>query len=783
MRSWDLSYTVQRVSTRDLRAALLLSAVCTSLWLPALAQDVEPARDEADDTFLQQEIDEIIVTGQKRETTVFESDVAVTVFSAEDIENARIRDFRRLDDLIPNVRFNQSGQTSSIFATIRGVESNENTVNRAAVYIDGIPFRELSNAVLDQVESIEVLRGPQATLYGANSESGLFIINSRQPADAFEADFRTTASSFNDERGLGATGFIGGTLVEDRLLGSLVVSYDEEDGYLQNPFDPSGEKAEITSVFVQGRLTWFPTATTEIKATAYVLDTEAPGLYENEFVPLNRTAFDDNILVDPFTGTVVGPYRDLVHDGRSIGKYEFFSDVPKLTEEQDIIAGLSINQKLDYGEIDLAFSYSNLIADSSGLDTDFSALRTQFGFANDDDTIWFTEVRFTSPDSEVFEYLVGVSYYGEERLATRNTTVFDPAVGDYAPFSSVPEQRQTDDNIAIFGSATFGLGVEGLRGTVGLRYDEGKRETDQDAFSAVFGSTVFTFLTVQDELTYDQWLPRFALAYEASENVNFYASAAKGFLPGGFNLAASADPTVLSSDIDQFGPEVLWSYEAGFKSRLPDGKGFVNAAVFYIESDGWQEITINVDPVSGFVTSPTYFSNRANMTSQGFEIEAQYEPIERLLLSIAFGYTDAEYKDFEFVQGFRGQPAEVEDLDGIPVKLVPEYDLNLSATYDFANGFFVRGEANFLGETALEERSREIDPNTGRATQEAVARFNLFAGYETERYTFTLFAENITDELVPSGLAQQNLTFGWDGTFYSSVEAPRIVGVELSARF
>ena len=346
-----------------------------------------------------------------------------------------------------------------------------------------------------------------------------------------------------------------------------------------------------------------------------------------------------------------------------------------------------------------------------------------------------------------------------------------------------PVQRQTDDNIALFGSATFGLGIEGLTGTIGLRYDEGERTTDQDAFSAVFGSTVFTFLAVNDDLSYDQWLPRFALAYKANDNLNFYTSAAKGFLPGGFNLAASADPTVIANDIAQFGPEVIWSYELGFKSRFSDGKGFINAAVFYIESDGWQEITINVDPETGAVTSPTYFSNRANIQSQGFEIEAQYEPTEELLLSLAYGFTDAEYRDFQFVQGFRGQPAQIEVLDGIAVKLVPEYDLTLAAHYDFPTGIFVRGEVNLLGETALEERSRETDPNTGRATQESVARYNFFAGFESDRYTVTLFAENITDERVPSGLAQQNLTVGWDGTFYSSVEFPRVIGAEFTMRF
>lgn len=761
------------------------AAVCAVLSVSEGVQgQIANATDaQLDDASSPREMEEVIVRGQKRESTVFESDIAVTAFDAEDIENARIRDFRRLDDLIPNVRFNQSGQVSAVFASIRGIESNQNTVNRAAVYIDGIPFRKLSNAVLDQLESIEVLRGPQATLYGANSESGLFIINTRQPVDSFEADLRVTASQFNDENGFGATAFFGGPLIPGKLLGSLVVSYDEEDSYLQNPFDPTGRKAEITDSFVQGRVTWFPTPDTEVKATAYILDKDAPGLYESEFIPHDRAAFDDKVLFDPFTGVVSGSYLDLIHNGQEIGKYEFFSDVPKLTSERDVIGGLSINQKLGYGELDFAVSYASLEEDSSGLDTDFSALPTQLGRANDDDTIAFAEIRFTSPDSDVFEYIAGVSYYYEERLSDRNITVFDPSIGDYPPFDAQPGQQQTDNNIAVFGSATFGLGIEGLSGTIGLRYDEAVRETSQDAFSVAFGSVVFNFLAVEDDQTYTQWLPRFALAYELSDNVNLYSSAAKGFLPGGFNLAATSDPTVEADDIAQFGPEELWSYEVGFKSRLPNGRGFVNGAVFYIESDGWQEIQIDVDPDTGFVTTPTYFSNEADIVSRGVELEVQYEPTDRLTLNAALGYVDAEYRDFEFVQGFRGQPAQIEDLDGIPVKLVPEYDVNLTAQYNFESGFFLRGEANFLGDTFLEERSRELDPNTERAVQEAATRFNLFVGYETPRYTIRVFAENITDERVPAGLAFANLTFGWDGTFYSAVDPPRIVGVEFSTRF
>ena len=764
----------QRRSKAIFRSVLAASSVmATFQYAPgAVAQEAEV------DMHIE---DTIIVRGQKRETTLQDADVAVTVFTPDQIDAARIRDFRRIDDLVPNVQFNQSGQTSSVFATIRGIESSQDIVNRAAIYIDGIPFRELSNAVLDQIESIEVLRGPQSTLYGANTEAGLFIITTRQPTDEFEANFRATGSIFNGDNAYDVNGFIGGPIIEDRLVGSLVFKYSDSDAFLQNPFAPDVAKAEIRESFLQGRLAFTPNDSLTIRGTAYIIDTDAPGLYENEFVPLDRAAFDDNVFFNPFTGTVEGTYQDLFHEGRRIGKYEFFSDVPKQTDEQDIVAGISLTQELGYGSIDAAFSYASLDETSSGLDTDFSAFPFQLGFAASDKEIWSGEIRFTSPESDVFEYIVGASWYQENRSFTRDIAFFDPATGGYGQFGDVPELFADGEDFAFFGSATFGLGIEGLFGTVGLRYDHAHRESSQQGYEIAFGLQTITFLDVSGESTFEEWLPRAALRYEANDNLTFYANVAKGYVPGGFNLAASADPTV-AEDILRFDQESIWNYEVGLKTSFPNGRGYLNLAAFLIESDGWQEFDILTDE-NGVLTTPSFISSDANIENKGFEVEFVYDLTDRLQIAANLGYTDAVYRDTDFVVGGRGQLGAVEDLDGVPVKLVPEYDFNAAALYEFGAGFYARAEANLIGETALEFRSRELDPQTGRAVQDAVARFNLYAGYDADMFSVKLFVENITNERVASGLAFANLTFGFDGTFYAPLDPPRVVGVELEARF
>src|SRR3990167_9206153 len=172
------------------RVLVLASTAAASLLsLQAAAQ--EGPRQARNDASM---VEDLVATATRRATRLQDADLSATVLDREALDQARIRDIRQLDAAVANVQFNESGQLGSTFISIRGIESNPFIVNRAAVYIDGVPFRELSNAVLNQVESIEVLRGPQATLYGANSESGLIVINTRAPTAAFTGEARGPAT-------------------------------------------------------------------------------------------------------------------------------------------------------------------------------------------------------------------------------------------------------------------------------------------------------------------------------------------------------------------------------------------------------------------------------------------------------------------------------------------------------------------------------------------------------------------------------------------------------------
>lgn len=221
--------------------------------------------------------DGIIVTATRTPALLSDTPVAATVLDEDFIRDARIDSLRQIDDYIPNVQFNQTGQVGGTYVTIRGIESNPFIVNRAAVYVDGIPFRELREQTLGTVEQIEVLRGPQGTLYGANTESGLIVIRTRQPSDAFKGE--VTGSGFGFGNGIGGDVrlSVGGPVIADQLTASLVASYSHADSFVRNIAYSIGEEGQLSEAFVQGKLRWTPSAAVTLDVIAQASQRRAPG--------------------------------------------------------------------------------------------------------------------------------------------------------------------------------------------------------------------------------------------------------------------------------------------------------------------------------------------------------------------------------------------------------------------------------------------------------------------------------------------------------------------------
>jgi iron complex outermembrane recepter protein len=738
-QDYDMYIRIARPNrARFLRNPLLVPAMgCALLSSPgSLAQQPEPAN-------------EIIVTGTKREATLQDSDVSVTVLDKRTIDEARLRDARRIDDLVPNVQFNEKGQLGGIFVTIRGVESNPFIINRAAVYIDGIPFRELSNAVLNQVESLEVLRGPQATLYGTNSESGVIVVQTHAPGRERNAEARISGTNYSSGSSVEADGFVSGPLVDDKLAGSLAFVASREDAFSKTLTSSIGKSGEIREGFLQARLRWTPTDRLTMAALAYRLDTDAPGMFSYEYLPQDVALYNST-------------YSNSFNGGKVLGEFTSLNDAPKDHQEVESVFGVSAVYLLDGGRVDAAASFRREEADSRGLDFDSSAAPLVAGAEKDFDEFRNFELRYSSSNARALEYLLGVSYYEEAKRNTKGTFL---GAGDLSSYVYAPSQEADGRDYSVFGNVSFALpSLPDLRLSAGLRYELARRSTHQTAGTLDLGfGSVIAYPDADLSEDFRALLPRVSLLYELHDDVTLFASAARGWVPGGFNLSA-VQAGFTDADVLLYNKETLWSREAGFRWRRKDVR--VSGAVFYITSNNWQDIQVATDTNGRPVTSD-FIGSDAAIRNRGAELEAQWDANDAFSLVAHAGYVDARYRDLQIDDDTNAR--------GKHVQFVPEYDAFLAARYKWPQGFFVRAEASFVGRMALEARGRAVQPATGM--------FAVQVGLERTRYSVRVFGENITNERRMSGLAVENLAFGSDGNFYGPLDAPRIIGVEVQAKF
>ncbi len=695
------------------------------------------------------QLETIVVTGTKRDTALIDSELSVTVLDSTTIEHARLTSFRRIDDLVPNVQFNELGQRGSVFVTVRGVESNPFIVNRAAVYIDGIPFRELSNSVLSQVESIEVLRGPQGTLYGANSESGLIIVNNKAPTEDLTASVRFTASDFPSGGGLEADGIVSGPLNAATLTGSLAFSMAQEDAYVENLGTSTGETGRYDERFLHGRLRWSPTDRLSVNATAYWLDIDAPGVFDQQYMPLDLELYNQL-------------YADALNGGRRLDDWTALEDAPKRTVAEEIVAGLSAAVELDYGAINFALSHREVEEDARGLDFDLTSSPFVSGRESDKEDYTNLEIRFSSPGEERVNYIVGTSYY---RDSDRNTKASFIGPGDLDAYRAAPEQEETSEDVSVFGSVNWNI-TPRLRFGTGVRYERAKRKTVQQAGELDLGfGTVITYPDARLSRSFEEALPRVSVHYKLTDDFALHASAARGYIPGGFNLVA-IQQGIVDDDIITYETETLWSREIGFKWQSADRRLRASGAVFYITSNNWQDVQIATDE-TGRPVSSDFIGSDASISSHGAELEAHWLVSDALSVRAHVGLIDAEYRDLQL--------DDTLNLRGRKIQFVPDYDGGLSVRYQWPTGVFFRAEASFVGETSLRAR--------GDAVRDAFEIFAVQVGYESDRFSARLFGENLTNERVASGLAIENLAFGTDGLFYSPLDAPRMIGIELTARY
>lgn len=644
---------------KSVRLALLLGAAFS---VPAVAQDSSSSS----------EFETVIVTATKRAEPLQKVPLAVSVISGDVMMTSNLNNLRDIASQVPalNFRTAASNKDQALFlrglgtiSTSPGVEPSTSTV------IDGVVYARQGQATLDllDVDHIEVLRGPQGTLFGKNASAGVLNIQTKTPgyetAGYLDAGWYSEGSEFRLRGGLS------GGLIGDELAGSINLSYGLYDGNLTNVWNGSTLNG-YRRYGARTKLHYTPSAALDIVFAAdfsHSKDTTPQGVVAQTYLhsyPSN-TVTNFTAFAAALSPVVAGA------DNRQINSnYQTYA--------LDNNYGTSLEANMHLGD----FTVTSITAYRRWDNTQYQdqdrlpAAISGFPQQHDKGTLNFNqmseELRLTSPQQGVVDYVVGLFFYrGEDaEMYRRDTTVVSGSAA--TTYTGIAHYGTTNQNAAIFGEANLHL-WDGLTAIIGLR---GIYETLDYNFTRTSTSTVpvtgiqtgFSSTGSTDATGYSD---RFGLRYEFTPDIMAYVTYSRGFKGQAYNLAFS----MLPQDTGVLKAETSNDLEAGLKTGLWGDRITFNLNGFIDKLKNFQVPFYDV-----YNGSPvTRLINAGRVSSKGVEAEGSVVPIEHLNLSVAVAYTSARIDAFNCPVGTSSSC----QVNGKPLAFSPKWKGSLRATYTY----------------------------------------------------------------------------------------------------
>jgi iron complex outermembrane receptor protein len=643
-------------------------------------------------------IEEIVVTAQKREQNLQDTPIAISAFTADAIEEMQIDGVRKISQLAPSLVFNQSGGAANTY--MRGVGQDISTIlgePGVAMFIDGVyqgaNFAQI--ATYNDLERIEVLRGPQGTLYGRNTTGGNINIYTKKPG--FESGFETSLL-YGDYDRLKATIAGQTTLVEDRVAirGNFVT--DSNDGYRDNPLNGKElEERDIQAGAVS--VLFVPSDNVELvlRGDWNEQDDDSPAWDYLELVPGSG-------LSPLFFGGSAAPGADDVRvDKENSYQTEHWGVSADLTWD---IGDLRVKSITAYRESDYDANYDNDGTDAAFLNTIGGQYSEQWsqelnlsGMAFNDKLEWITGLFYFQQDIEaffVFDLPVLQTFFesvfpdiqngfipplppGGLGDPTRNLFYADrilTGTGSAIPFLDF-RNNQDLESYAAFAQGTYSLTDE-LRLTAGVRYTEDEKDNTQTVVANISPASCID-LPLNEEWDEVTW--KLGVDWDVADNALFYGSVSRGFKSGGFNGGTCNNG---------YDPETILSYEAGIKTTLAEGRVQLNLSAFYYDYEDFQARL--------FVNNASVVENAADTEMMGFEAQGVFAPGNGFEMDASASWMDTEYVDFFAVNPMTADPAN-EDASGNQVLRAPDFSYNVGVQYtvntDLAGSFTLRYEAAY----------------------------------------------------------------------------------------
>ena len=728
----------------------LLAGAATSLVMIQPAQAQAPAADTTAQS-------EIVVTATRRAEVLSKVPQSITAFNEAALDKRGVKDIAGIARVTPGLQLDPSGFGAQTNIAIRGISS---TVGAATtgIYIDDTPIQSRQigysstntfPAVFD-LERVEVLRGPQGTLFGAGSEGGTVRFITPQPSlDRFSVYARGEAAATQGSAASGEAGVaIGGPIVQDKL-GFRVSGWIRRDGgYLDrtNLNPAAGATAtdrnsnSVVTKVLRGALKWAPADSLEITPSIFYQDRnqrDNDGYWEEASKPSDHHLVNGQPLRQPdhdrfYLPALLVNYR--------LGDVQFISNTSYYHRDQS-----STN---DYSTL-LPEIYTGM--QYVPLNPGFTA----YAANTNKQRVFTEEARLQSADASArLNWVLGIFY-------SRSTQRFteDVVAPDFADiFGGVPPEfifgqplvdgrsallgygRGRDQQLAGFGEGTFAL-TDKLKLTAGVRF----ARTSFEGSSFFTGPFPGTVLQPNSKAKDHPVTPKFAINYQATPDALFYVTAAKGYRIGGANApvtAAACDADLTADGFagapDLYKSDSLWSYEAGAKAKLLGGHLDVGASVFHVD---WKNIQQSV-----YLThcGAAFIANLGKARSDGFDAQATLRLGRHLTLEGTVGYTDAKLTD-DISGGALNLTSRGDHLESHP------WTTTVAATYDtpIADGYdgYFRGDYQYkshgLTTTGTDNTTTAFDPS---AVNLAAINFaTLRAGVRHAGADVSLFVDNLTD--------------------------------------
>jgi iron complex outermembrane receptor protein len=723
------------MTTTKLRSRLHRGAALTALTLavgvaaPAFAQDSPTA------------LSDVIVTAQKRSENIQDVPVSVATLGGEKLDAlfAGGEDVLALSSRVPGLFVESSNGRAAPRFYIRGLGNTDFDLAASqpvSVIMDDVVMENvvLKSTPIFDVEQVEVLRGPQGTLFGRNTTAGIVKFDTVKPSQTFKANGAATYGSYGSWT---AEAGVGGPLVADKLSGRIAVLGQHRDNYIDNTFtgvkDAMGGYDEFA---IRGQLLWTPTEDLSILLAAH-----------NRSLDGTAAIFRANILTAG-SNKINGNFdRDGVfYNGGASNPQKYDGN------------GESIKVDYDFGDVTL---------------TSISAYETTNGYSRGDidGGVAGTGPGFIPFDSDTRDGIDDLDQYTQEiRLASDTDGPFTWQIGGYYFKSDFLVTTDAGFNKATLNhknTAWAAFGQAAYQVTPALKVTGGLRWTDDDKSMTVVGSTAPKISVSDSKVSWD-----LSAFYTVAEDFSVYARAARGF----------RGPTIQGRDVVFFAPasvaqsETIQSYEVGFKSELLDRRVRFNGAAFAYEEKDPQFSAI------GGAANSTLLVNADKGEAYGVELDGEFQVTENLLLTAGYSYAHTKIKDKDLAVAVCAQCTVTDPkngagqalIDGNPFPNAPKYVLNFTARYSVPVGdgelfaytdWFRQGYTNVFLYQSKEFYSKG-DFEGG-----------LKLGYAKAdgSYEIAAFARNITNEVnLRGGIDFNNLT--------GFVNEPRIVGISISAK-